>query len=296
MYFPYLRGKLYELVAVRELIQENLIQSSYISPIIEPVRDNGTFNSLIKVADENKYVLNIISNPQVGEYSDLDKLKSIIDSNEYLRNSVIVLENQKDGFNKGDLLFYTSPVKGPDCDDIQTINVTPYDLDYNAIIRPKQPRVVFTDSFDKKDRNADYLKYPDVNFSNYHKLYKSAGFYGYGDYSIIGEDYSDSGFAPFAVAIHIVYFDDNNALRLKHFVSKSNDDMYNPANKLHEALEEMDKWYSSADFDKDKNDSVGLQELENLYLHDKYSGLGYLKKLELMHHFEIMNRYLMKKE
>ncbi|MDY2745627.1 MAG: sce7725 family protein [Bacilli bacterium] len=83
MYFPYLRGKLYELVAIRELIQKNLIQSSYISPIIEPVRDNGTFNSLIKVSDENKYVLNIISNPQVGgdcQFFCVNKSFRLIDS------------------------------------------------------------------------------------------------------------------------------------------------------------------------------------------------------------------------
>lgn len=37
---------MYELLAVKELIEKNLINSKYVSPIIEPVRDNSTFNNL----------------------------------------------------------------------------------------------------------------------------------------------------------------------------------------------------------------------------------------------------------
>lgn len=58
MYYPYLRGKMYELLAVRELIANRLISSKFISPIIEPVRNNSTFNSLLKEASAVKYKLN----------------------------------------------------------------------------------------------------------------------------------------------------------------------------------------------------------------------------------------------
>ena len=81
MYYPYLRGKMYELLAVRELIEKNLIDSDYISPIIEPVRDNSNFNNLLKAAYEAKYKLNVISNPQVGEYKDVDQLPGLIKDN-----------------------------------------------------------------------------------------------------------------------------------------------------------------------------------------------------------------------
>lgn len=36
MYFPYLRGRQFELIALRELIENNLI-GNHIYPVIEPV-------------------------------------------------------------------------------------------------------------------------------------------------------------------------------------------------------------------------------------------------------------------
>ena len=43
MYFPYLRGKQFELLALREFANQNANNNTII-PIIEPVKD--TFNSL----------------------------------------------------------------------------------------------------------------------------------------------------------------------------------------------------------------------------------------------------------
>ena len=41
MYFPYVRGRQYELLALREMIEGNLL-SSKIIPIIEPVKLSPT--------------------------------------------------------------------------------------------------------------------------------------------------------------------------------------------------------------------------------------------------------------
>ena len=47
MYFPYLRGKQFELIALREA--SNLLEKNKtkVSPIIEPVKDSTTFKSTI---------------------------------------------------------------------------------------------------------------------------------------------------------------------------------------------------------------------------------------------------------
>lgn len=292
MYYPYLRGKMYELLAVRELIQDNLIDSEYVSPIIEPVKNNSTFNSLLKVAKAKKYKLNIINNPQVGDYDDLSQLQSLIKTNN-MRKSIIISENSSNIINAGDLLFYRVPkqVLNTQTKD-NTINVIPDNSGYRWKIGKPKNTVIFEDCFKKKDRNADYVSASDEDFSIYHLMYRDDGYSGFGDYSVIGSDYLDSGFAPYAVAIHIVYFDENDALRIHHFVSNSNDDIRDPANKLREALGKLDKWVKSDKFNKSKNWSKGLEELEDLYINDRYPGLGYLKKLEIMHHLEIMNRYL----
>lgn len=47
MYYPYLRGRQFELLALRELVNENLL-SEKIVPIIEPVKLTSTFFKTIK--------------------------------------------------------------------------------------------------------------------------------------------------------------------------------------------------------------------------------------------------------
>lgn len=292
MYYPYLRGKMYELQAVRESIKSNLIDSKYVSPIIEPVKNTSTFNSLLKEAKAMDYKLNIIDNPQVGDYEDVSQLQALIKSNN-MRNSIIISENGSNIINAGDLLFYEAPKRVLNIQTKDnTINVIPDNSGYRWKIGKPKNTVIFEDCFKKRDRNADYAKTPDEDFSIYHLMYQDDNYSGFGDYSVIGSDYLDSGFAPYAVAVHIVYFDEDDSLRVHHFVSNSNDDIRDPANKLHEALSKLDKWINSSTFDKNKNWSKGLKELDTLYTADRYTGLGYLKKLEIMHHLEIMNRYL----
>ena len=49
MYFPYLRGRQFELIAIREMIEKNLINDKVI-PIIEPVKASSTFLKTIEVS------------------------------------------------------------------------------------------------------------------------------------------------------------------------------------------------------------------------------------------------------
>jgi hypothetical protein len=102
---------------------------------------------------------------------------------------------------------------------------------------------MFEDKFKKQDRNADYLKQEDEFYSDDHLYFNKEGFIGFGDYSVIGNDYNESGFAPFAVAIHIIYFANDNTLRIRHFVSNSNADISDVASKFHEAIMKLMRWY-----------------------------------------------------
>ena len=160
---------MYELLAVRELIEKNLIDSNYISPIIEPVRDNSTFNNLLKAANEVKYKLNVISNPQVGEYRDVDQLPGLIKDNK-MKNSIIIQNNNTTvTISEDDLLFYDTPVEVlDDSNRNSTINVVQDSLVFNKsrIGNPKHV-VVFNDCFNRQDRNTDYSKNQDENFSEY---------------------------------------------------------------------------------------------------------------------------------
>ena len=67
MYFPYLRGRQFELIAIRELLENNLI-SDKIIPIIEPVRASSTLLKTIVQCKNANQPLAFIINPQVGSY------------------------------------------------------------------------------------------------------------------------------------------------------------------------------------------------------------------------------------
>ena len=46
MYFPYVRGRQYELLALRELVEKNLL-TDFVIPIVEPVKLSPTLVILI---------------------------------------------------------------------------------------------------------------------------------------------------------------------------------------------------------------------------------------------------------
>ena len=52
MYFPYLRGRQFELIALRELVEKGVL-SSRIVPIIEPVKLSSTLIKTIETYGEN---------------------------------------------------------------------------------------------------------------------------------------------------------------------------------------------------------------------------------------------------
>ena len=110
---------------------------------------------------------------------------------------------------------------------------------------------------------------------------------GFSDYSIVGEEYSESGFAPHAVAIHIVYFDDSKDLRIHHFVSRDNDDISDPARKFYQAVQQLIEWNKTK-----RLDTLAIKTFEKICEEQSYPGLGVVKKLSLMHHLELISRFM----
>ena len=74
MYFPYLRGKQFELIALRELSSLMSDNKNKISPIIEPVRSSSTFLTTISELAKNDINFNIVVNPSVGDLKNQTKI------------------------------------------------------------------------------------------------------------------------------------------------------------------------------------------------------------------------------
>lgn len=304
MYFPYLRGRQFELLALRELIEKDVL-SSRIIPIIEPVKLSSTIVKTIKTYGKNNRELAIISNPQVGSFKSDRKeeknaklnesfLASLRDNNHILYMQLLNSNSESEKFikkhadnmgticvNKDTIPIYEEYFKNEDV----KYNLIPDESGFRRKIRKN--RVLLADKFNKQDRNNDYMEIDDEPFSEDHLYYLEDGYVGFSDYSIVGKEYNETGFAPYAVAIHIVYFDNDKSLRIKHFVSDSNDDITDPAGKFQEALYKLILWNKEK-----KIDTVAMNIFEDLYSREAYPGLGTVKKLSIMHHLELIGQYL----
>lgn len=308
MYFPYLRGRQYELIAIRELIEKGKL-SSFVVPIIEPVKLSSTLSSTLAICKENGNSIAFILNPQVGSlYIDarkdktgkkLNDLYTLVIQSENIIKTIITGNDSESkvsdliakGINKNEIMSIYLDREG--ISDYETLfdksakyNVIPYDMAFRRI---RENRILLSDRFDaiKKERNNDYAKKEDEFFSDDHLYCYDEGYLGFSDYSVVGHEYQEAGFAPYAVAIHIVYFDEEKNLRIRHFVSDSNDDIKDPAKKFYEAVTKLVEWNSKMNLDTE-----GIKTFEELHETGAYPGLGVVKKLSIMHHLQLMGKYL----
>lgn len=306
MYFPYLRGRQFELIAVRELLEKEIIGNKVI-PVIEPVKLTSTLVKTLQIYTEREHKIALVMNPEVGEFVSKVKEKKreedkvVFDLYEQLESSSII-----DAY----LMKENTPqllMKKSDIEKFMIINPKRDCMDnFLSVYEKKEPiftlipddrtfsrktpnsKVIFEDRFDKAARNADYIKNEDSFFSEDHLYYSIEGFKGFADYSVVGSEYNESGFAPTAVAIHIVYFDVNKTLRIRHFVSDSNVDYNDPAGKFGEAVSKLVKWIDETN----QIETDGLRSFIECYNMGKYPGLGTVKKYSIMHHLELMNMFL----
>lgn len=320
MYYPYLRGRQNELLCLRELLDAGKL-STQIVPMIEPVKFNSTFLSTLKKFIEKDQNVIVIQNPKVGsfckEVSDMkrnaeteadeskrEKLLKTLESckllfedphirkaylvdgegiSEILEGGIQTDEAVMINTKKGNYRYYEE--HGEKLEGKYT--VVPKGGDFEDIIK-KENIIILEDGFIKAKRNMDYLENEDESFSRNHIVYKNKGFEGFSDYSIVGNGYEESGFAPLAIAIHVVYFGDREELRVHHFVSESNETISDPARKFEEAMNRLINWEQAHLIPE----TEGMKALLNCYEKGKFPGLGVIKKYSLMHHIEMMGQYL----
>lgn len=302
MYLPYLRARQFELIALRELVEKKLIGDK-ILPIIEPIKLSSTLIKTIEAFIRNDKKIVIIHNPKVGDFLEeikdedkKEKFKRILENRNVIIGHIINSKSQEelekltqDGLEQILIINNNINYLNIYVEEVSKIKPLYTLIPDESLFRRKSKgnRILLADRFNKKDRNSDYINTEDEVFTEDHLYYMEEGYDGFADYSIIGSNFSESGFAPYAVALHIVYFDEENVLRIKHFVSDSNEDIRNPAGKFYEAISKLNEWKYNI-----QSDSTALQEFKEYYRSEGYPGLGTAKKLSLMHHLEIISRYL----
>src|SRR5699024_2368659 len=136
------------------------------------------------------------------------------------------------------------------------------------------------DVFEKQDRNADYLHIAKNKFSEEHLYYADEGYQGFSDYTTLSSEYTDGGFAPRAVVIHLTYIYINKEKKgeiwIGHFTSETNDSIANIQGKFAEAAAKAVRF-----IDEHPLENVATLELKQYFNDAKYPGLGTVKKISI---------------
>lgn len=304
MYYPYIRGKQFELAALEELASKQKLQSRRVHPVIEPVRFNmAKLTATLRTLSQEQIDSYLVLNPIVGEFkgddnalfnfyhANQDQLRIIptiiISSGTEGKQIVSLIKENIPNTDKIALIIWKNTEFRQT--DIDALNFQDKELELFFYQVPEvgikqfncKNKILIFDGFNKQAKNADY---PETDyFSDFPLVYKERGYFGFGDFQTIGERYSESGGPASAVAIHLTYSNTElyGVLECKHFVS---DDGAVVAEWYITALSKLIEF-------KNRNgdvlvDSLGLQGLSDLYGRKHFPGLGVLKKLSIMHHIE----------
>jgi hypothetical protein len=305
MYFPYLRCKQFELLALKEIAP--LLEASVISPVLEPVKKStSSFERALQTIIARGINFTVILNPIHGEFaSNPSGIATMLNNHLSAYNNFQfgIIVNQFTNLDYVtellEVLNFQRPltlIHSGRLNDIDALRewCGNYEVKYNLHgenfpvrryrgIITGDTKVLLDDKFKPQAKNADYMNTPDEFFTDDHLYYEEDGFVGFGDFLTIGDDYAESGWLPYAIAIHLTYKKENNEIWIRHFVSDSNNDTTDVAGKFGEALDKLIVFINAEHISTQAAD-----EFRALHRDGHYPGLGSLKKLSIKHHIELV--------
>jgi hypothetical protein len=308
MYLPYLRGKQYELLALRELCTLPLDYNK-ISPIVEPLKkDLKSIETALTALGRINIVMQLIVNPEHGELKgngtsvlnfidrlyekgfvhviptyliaserDFNYFKDTADARGYLTGGYSLVHlNQISSGAALKALVNTTAIR---------FNVMHVNHQMSLKRGYTQGHLtLLSDPFNKQKKNADYLHIQSEFFSNDYLYYTDEGFSAFSDFLTIGSDYVEGGMLPYAVAIHLTYKDQaSGEIWIKHFTSDSNEDYSDTPGKFGEALDKL-----IAFIDVEHLHTIACEHFRDYHSRGAFPGLGVVKKLSIMHHIELI--------
>ncbi|WP_316819461.1 sce7725 family protein [Pedobacter gandavensis] len=304
MYFPFLRGKQFEIEALLEV--PNSVFNNTL-PIIEPV--NLPRRKFYKTLSQSLIPFVLITNPYhpISNRVSPTLIQDMIDSDLVSHPSLLLGFIVDTRFNITELnAFLTSnPTRhkvlifhyDPLISDLSAIKsaITSHPVEYLVFDSTKSnistrtafnthsKHVLLTDGFQRQNRNSDYpvASTFDSNFDTW----RSNGFAGIGDYSIIGNHFKAGGGAQVVVVTLHLTIKDINGLVVHHFSSTfKNTKRGFAAQKFSEANGLL---LSSAH--TSSITSGGLDIYRDLDARSHNPQLGIAKKASIIHHIELLS-------
>ena len=311
MYYPFLRARQFELIALRELATEEATQGVII-PILEPVKE--THNNLdlaYKVFQEKGQTAYLIVNSNKGgleednqfyiEYLDSLNDKIFMPAFHYRNNAEYINQSIKQFRLTNCMLICENDIEVDDkkfkaiaelaAVSLITVNDPGRNRSLNRYIKGLQKGFIrLDDLFEKKERNSDFLDVTEHRFSEEHIHYSDEGFEGFSDYTVLPSEYIEGGSTPRAVVIHLTYLNIQNEIWIRHFTSETNDSIADVQGKFAEAAAKAVNYCR-----KNSLSNSAITELETYFDTQHYPGLGTVKKLSIKNHLLILSHFLRKR-
>lgn len=307
MYFPFLRGKKYELQTVSKL-KDLILETGKITPIIEPVNLNSTTRRIISELNKAGVPLVFIVNPQVGDLVGqglgiLQPILNDIENQQIMTLGYFITENTTIAeiqlamelfedysfafiHNSNNLSIRDQLINIKNRVNFHIFIANKVSSTYQDAFRDKT-RVIIKDCFNARNRNVDYNN--DEYFSDLFSTYRTQ-YYGFGDFQIVGANISGGGPAH-AVALHLTYLKElqGQEVWVRHFIS---DDTTTPANVQGKYFQALRKLVNFLDNYNHTPETAGAIQYRQNLADGVFHGLGYPKKLSMMHHFELMTQLI----
>lgn len=309
MYYPYLRGRQFELLALRDFAESLQGNASKVFPIIEPVKDNK--NALKRAAitmSANAMKYGIILNPENGDCANqwldlstetdfpdislwsptfilknnISKIVETIDERQYQNVILIISKTASDAEEDIIKLIHNNTIT-------KVITDTPRRRIKHAVTSDDKEIITLSDNFEAKTANKEYLKTDEELFSEEFAYFQEEQYDGYADYTVVPNEYRDGGVLPNVVAIHLTYQKEPDQIYIKHFCSHSNTyDNSNIQGKFAEAALKAIDFFDN----RPEDNSIAIDMLRNYVANISFPGLGMIKKISILHHLLLNQRIL----
>lgn len=313
MYLPFLRGKLYELKAIKEFIEEGYgtEYGRHIMPIIEPVKkDLRPLLACVEAMGQAKMPFAVVLNSRTGDFQRaafdipalLAKVQDVQWAPAFEVNSNANVDAIEDAIGEYELkdvmlVFFTiieledDRIKRLVSNDavkyIVALNLTQRISVIEDLSELGKELISIEDCFPEKTPNNAYRDNIDEPFSDTFSYYKSRlGLFGFSDFTALAKNFREGGVLPQVVAIHMTYQKSARVIYVHHFLSDSRNGSNNIREEFREANEKIRPFY------EDKPRTLAVEQITSL----SYPGLGAIKKFSIKNHFELMNRILHERE
>ena len=310
MYYPFLRARQFELIALRELATEGATQGVII-PILEPVKEtHNNLNLAHKVFQEKGQNAYLVVNPKFGELAGdsqfyIEYLAALnyevfLPAFHYRNNAEYINQSIEQFGLTNCMLICENDIEGDDTNfksiaeldaiSLITVNDPGRNRSLNRYIRGLQKGFIrLDDLFEKKDRNSDFLDVTEHRFSEEHIHYSTEGFEGFSDYTVLPSEYVEGGSTPRAVVIHLTYFNAEveNQIWIRHFTSTDIDSIANVQGKFAQAAQKAIEFCDNLPLI-----NSATVELKSYLEEGRYPGLGTVKKISIKNHLLIISNFL----